>query len=45
MQNITHPHTQVEGVLAGVFGHVLVGRNATGLERLRRELLLLPTAQ
>lgn len=39
-----HPNAQVERVLAGVLGHVLVGRNASRLEGLGRELLLLPTA-
>ena len=34
-------HAQVEGVLAARLGHVLVARDARGLERLRRELLLL----
>ena len=44
LSHATHPHTQVEGILAGVLRHVLVGRNAPRLERLRRKLLLLPTA-
>lgn len=29
-----HPHTQVEGILAGMLDHVLVGSNAGRLQRL-----------
>jgi hypothetical protein len=40
-----HAHAHVEGVLAGVLGHVLVGGNARRLERLGGHVLLLPTGE
>ena len=40
-----HAHAQVEGVLASILGHVLVGSNAGCLQSLTGDLLLLPTAQ
>jgi len=39
-----HAHAQVEGVLAGILHHVLVGGDAGGLQGLAGHLLLLPTA-
>jgi hypothetical protein len=38
-----HADAQVEGLLAGVLGHVLVGRHAGRLQRLGRHVLFLPT--
>ena len=40
-----HADAQVEGVLARVLDHVLVGGNARRLQRLARDLLLLPAAR
>lgn len=34
-----HTDTEVEGILAAVLHQVLVGTDAAGLERLRRDLL------
>ena len=40
-----HAHAQVEGVLARILGHVLVGSNAGRLQSLTGDLLLLPTTR
>lgn len=37
-----HPDTQVERVLAGCLGHVLIARNTSRLKSLGRHVLLLP---
>ena len=38
-----HPHSQMESILAGVLGHVLVASDTGSFQGLARHVLLLPT--